>query len=189
MSIAPSRAASPEAVRKLVEACRRGLRMEVTYASMNNPSGEERIIAPHPIVSSGRRWHVRAFCEKNRDYRDFIIGRFLSISDDCGSRLNDPAEDADWHQEITLRLIPHPKLNAAQKCLIQHERGMTNGGLLVTTRKATATYLMQLIQVPTEPVDDPVAAPVVLEDLEAIKGMGFGRKTPAPARPLRSSTQ
>ncbi|MEH6628620.1 MAG: WYL domain-containing protein [Motiliproteus sp.] len=174
---APSRITSPSIVRKLVEACRRGLRLEITYASMNNAEGEERIIAPHAIVSSGYRWHMRAYCEKNRDYRDFIIGRVLEISDFMGSRVDNPIEDQLWQEFIELRLVPHPDLSEPQKQLIERERGMTDGQLLVTTRKATAIYMLQLLQVPTEKSDNPMATPMVLENLPEIDALKFGKKT------------
>ncbi len=171
---AQARSADPAIVRKLVEACRRGLRLEITYASMNNAAGEERIIAPHAIVNSGFRWHMRAYCEKNRNYRDFIIGRVLEISDFMGPRIDDPQDDAHWHEYIELRLVPHPGLSAAQQGLIARERGLTDGVLRMTTRKATAIYLLQLHQVPTDPSDNPAATPLVLENGHEIRELLFG---------------
>ncbi len=171
----PGRVISPSIVRKLVEACRQGYRLEITYASMNNAAGEERIIAPHAIVSSGYRWHVRAYCEKHREYRDFIIARVLAISDFMGSRIDDPEEDSLWHEWIELRLIPHPDLSAAQQALIEHERGMSDGVLCISTRKATAIYMLQLLQVPTAKTDTPNATPLVLENLDDIEALQFGR--------------
>lgn len=171
----PARVTSPNIVRKLVEACRQGYRLEITYASMNNAVGEERIIAPHSIVSSGYRWHVRAYCEKHRAYRDFIIGRVLEISDFMGPRIDNPEQDRQWHEFIELRLVPHPDLTADQKVLIEHERGMTDGALCITTRKATAIYMLQLLQVPTETSVNPIATPVVLSNFDEIAELQFGR--------------
>src|SRR5690606_3274743 len=71
----PIRNVKPEVIRALVTAARTGRRVEVDYVSLQNPSREGRIIAPHTLVYAGSRWHVRAFCEKNSDFRDFEIGR------------------------------------------------------------------------------------------------------------------
>jgi predicted DNA-binding transcriptional regulator YafY len=55
----------------LLKACREGLRLETEYVSLNTPNVEVRLIAPHTLVYTGMRWHVRAYCEKNGQYRDF----------------------------------------------------------------------------------------------------------------------
>ncbi|MCW8887075.1 MAG: hypothetical protein OQK12_17755, partial [Motiliproteus sp.] len=76
----------------------------------------------------------------------------------------------------TLRLIPHPELSPEQQQLVAMERCMKDGVLEVTTRKATAIYMLQLLQVPTDKTDHAKANPVVLENLEAIADLRFGRK-------------
>ena len=40
-----------------------------------HPNVEIRLIAPHTLVYTGMRWHVRAYCEKNGQYRDFVLSR------------------------------------------------------------------------------------------------------------------
>jgi hypothetical protein len=81
----------PEIVPQLVSACARSLRLEIQYSSMKTPKGEERVIAPNKLVNSGFRWHVPAYCEKSRYYRDFVLGRILIILGELGERLG-PAE-------------------------------------------------------------------------------------------------
>ena len=66
----------PEALRPLLKACREGLRLECEYVSFTTPDRETRLIAPHTLIFTGMRWHVRAYCEKSRDYRDFVLSRF-----------------------------------------------------------------------------------------------------------------
>lgn len=75
----PDRSVRPEVLRPLLKACRDGLRLECEYVSFTTPDGETRLIAPHTLVYTGMRWHVRAYCEKNRDYRDFVLSRFRGI--------------------------------------------------------------------------------------------------------------
>lgn len=165
----PKRDISPSIVRKVIEACRNGLRLEIKYGSMRCPEGEERVIAPHSIVSSGYRWHARAFCEKNRDYRDFILGRFFEVSDELGSALNDPKDDLDWHNEIKVELIPNPQLSKAQQLLIARERGFKDGKQVLCSRKATLNYLLQFMQIPKTATKAYKANPVVLRDEHVIK--------------------
>lgn len=169
----PQRNVEPLIIRKVIEACRRGQRIEVNYGSMSTPEGEERIIAPHSIVSSGYRWHTRAYCEKNRDYRDFLLGRIFDVTDNLGPAINDSEEDLDWHTYITLELTPHPELTPKQQKLIAVERGFENNIQIITTRRATANYLLQYMQVPRERSPNSSANPVVLKNPEVIKKLGF----------------
>jgi len=170
---APRRLANPDIVRRVVNACRKGLRLEITYGSMSTPEGEERIIAPHSIVSSGYRWHTRAFCEKDKIYKDFLLGRILSISDELGRNINDPKEDEDWHNDITLELIPNPHLSEAQQNLVRYERCFDGPSLKLVTRRATATYLLQMLQIPADESDNYRENPVVLKGCSEIARLKF----------------
>lgn len=75
----PDRSVKPEVLRPLLKACREGLRLDCHYVSLTDPEAEPRLIAPHTLVYTGMRWHVRAYCEKNRDYRDFVLSRFRGL--------------------------------------------------------------------------------------------------------------
>jgi predicted DNA-binding transcriptional regulator YafY len=145
----------------------------MTYASLSSPEGEERVIAPHAVVFTGYRWHVRAYCEKNRDYRDFLLGRVLEITGELGSALENSKNDSKWHTEITLSLVPHPKLNRLQQELIRRERCFEGEVLELKTREATAIYLLHMLQVPTYQSDNERANPLVLSDLSVIDALKF----------------
>ncbi|MEH6396798.1 MAG: WYL domain-containing protein [Pseudoalteromonas sp.] len=67
---------APKKVRGVLQALNSQLRVDVGYASVSSPDFEARIISPHNLVFDGMRWHVRAYCEKNRDFRDFVLTRF-----------------------------------------------------------------------------------------------------------------
>lgn len=71
----PDRSIKAEILRPLLKACREHLRLDIDYVSLNSPKPEGRTIAPHTLVYTGMRWHVRAYCEKNREYRDFVLSR------------------------------------------------------------------------------------------------------------------
>ena len=75
----PVRDVKPDVLRPIMQAARQQKRLEVDYVSLNHPDREGRIIVPHTLVYSGLRWHVRAWCEKNAGYRDFVLSRFRSI--------------------------------------------------------------------------------------------------------------
>jgi hypothetical protein len=165
----PNRLVKPKIVRQLVRACERGQRLEIQYASMSTPKGEERVIAPHTLVNSGFRWHVRAYCEKSRDYRDFILDRILEVTDELGDRLEPAEHDTSWFETIDLQLIPNPELSEDQQELIRNEHCYGKDRRTITTKKATAHYLLQLLQVPTHRNRPAKEHPLILENLDQLK--------------------
>ncbi|MBP5090505.1 WYL domain-containing protein, partial [Pseudomonas chlororaphis] len=65
---------------RLHQAMRSGLCVKMTYRSMSTPQPHERLIRPHSLIQAGPRWHLRAFCEKSGEFRDFNLGRISSAS-------------------------------------------------------------------------------------------------------------
>ncbi|MGM0782803.1 MAG: WYL domain-containing protein [Pseudomonadota bacterium] len=141
----PSRKVSPQVVREIVKAARDGQRLEVTYASFTSPGGEERIIVPHTLVLAAGRWHVRAFCEKHRNYRDFVLSRFRGVPEPCGDMLGDHgiAEDSAWHTLVEVRLIPDRRLPSEEQALIAADYGMTDGELTLACRGPLVLYALR----------------------------------------------
>ena len=143
----PKRTISPTILRPIINACREKLRLEITYCSMTSPDGEERIILPHSIIFSGVRWHVRAYCEKHRDYRDFVINRIKSIDDEMGQTIVADINDTLWHQKVTIEIMPNPHLSHAQQALIARDYDMQNNVLTLTERAVLTRYTLDHLQV------------------------------------------
>ena len=143
----PNRNISPDILRPLIKCCREKLRLEITYCSMTSPEGEERIISPHSLVFSGVRWHVRAYCEKHRDYRDFVINRITSVDDEMGKAIEDDKNDTLWHQKIDVDICPNPNRSKAQQALIARDYNMKDGLLTLTERISLTRYALNQLQV------------------------------------------
>ncbi len=141
----PARAIDPTVMRAVVRAISRGSRLEVEYMSMNSTEPESRIIAPHSLVETPLRWHVRAYCEKNRAYRDFVLSRFIGEPEILGASPNPREDDADWNTEINLVLQANPTLNNHQKSLIEQDYGMTDGELIIPSRLSQINYLIDTL--------------------------------------------
>ncbi len=150
---APSRSISSEILRPLIKSCREKLRLEITYCSMTTPEGEERIISPHSLVFSGLRWHVRAYCEKHRDYRDFVINRISSVDEEMGEAIEDDQNDLLWHQKIEIEVCPNPNLTTAQQALIARDYNMDNGVLTLLERVSIVQYALDQLHVYCGEVD------------------------------------
>lgn len=169
----PHRAVLPEVLRKVVQATQTRSRLEVVYRSLSSPQGEERIIAPHTLVYSGQRWHVRAWCEKHRAFRDFVLTRMASGAELLGDALEDadPALDANWQKQVLVRLGPNPGLTPGQQRLVALDYGMDDDQeLKVPVRCALTHYLLQSLNVvwgsrQLSPLEQPLVV-VNLDDLQ-----------------------
>lgn len=157
-------------MRPLVQAIRQHERLEVDYGAVSNPDNGGRIIVPIRFVNTGRRWHLRAWCEKARDYRDFVLSRFHGIPSVEGKTLGDLPSDIAWHTELTLRIKPDPRLSEAQQAALIHDYGMHNGELQLPTRAALAHYLLHELQINIKMLDgNPAAQQLILVNQEEIK--------------------
>jgi predicted DNA-binding transcriptional regulator YafY len=134
------RRVEPRTLQAILVAIERSEALEVNYQSLTKT--EVRLIAPHSLAFDGQRWHARCWCEKNKDFRDFVLTRILSLGT---SRLStsSPSDDMEWISRVTLKISAHPDLNAAQRAAIEHDYGMTDGCLRVETRVAFAFYLIK----------------------------------------------
>lgn len=166
----PPRTVPPELMRPLLRAIRQQRRVEVDYVSVSNPSRDGRIIVPHTFVSTGLRWHLRAYCEKSQGYRDFVLSRFRGIPELLDRSAFSSAGDDAWNTEVCLRLQPDPRLNAAKKDALIHDYAMHSGELQLRTRAALAHYLLLEMQVNIKMLDgNPEAQQLVLVNLDEIK--------------------
>jgi len=166
----PARDLRPKVLRPVLQACREQKRVEIEYASLANPEPEFRVIQPHTVVHTGYRWHVRAWCEKNGDFRDFVLSRIsdrpeLVLPGDRG------AEDDDaWCVRVGVLLTPDPRLNKAQRALIARDYGMVRQQLRIETRGALVSYVLQQLRVdlPAER-RSPEAQQIVVDNLDDIR--------------------
>lgn len=143
----PARHITPIFMRPIVKALREGRRLEVDYSSITNPSDDGRIIVPHHLVKTTLRWHVRAWCEKNEDYRDFVLSRFRGTPELLGKSDKTAAEDAGWQTKVQVKLAPDSRFTQPQREVIEREYGMRNGFLCVTTRGCLVHYLLQALNI------------------------------------------
>jgi len=167
----PSRVVSPKVVRQLVGAAREAQRLEVTYASFTSPAGEERIIVPHTLVFAAGRWHVRAFCEKHRDYRDFVLSRFRGVPEACGEMLGKHgiAEDFAWHTRVAVRLIPDRRLPLQERELIAADYAMQEGELALSCRGPLVLYALRELGINPHHVEtEPRAQQVEIANRQAL---------------------
>jgi predicted DNA-binding transcriptional regulator YafY len=166
----PPRHISPAVMRGLVAAVKQQRRLEVDYVSLNNPSREGRIIAPHSFINTGSRWHLRAYCEKSQQFRDFVLSRFRGIPELLDKSRFHAQHDIAWNTKVTLVIQPDPRLEPAKRQVIEQDYQMQNGHLHITTLGCMVNYLLRELQISTKTVDlTPEAQQCVIVNFSDIK--------------------
>jgi predicted DNA-binding transcriptional regulator YafY len=118
---------------------------------------------------------VRAWCEKNSEYRDFVLSRFRGIPDIMDESGHGVEEDTEWNTHVTVRIAPDPRLKKEQREVVEADYGMENGILEIATRARLVTYVLQLLHIePGNVADDPTAQQIVVENRNALAPWLFG---------------
>jgi predicted DNA-binding transcriptional regulator YafY len=164
-----ARDVSPAVLRPLIQAARQGRRVEVDYVSLQNPDREGRIIVPHTLVFTGFRWHVRAWCEKNQGFRDFVLSRFRGEADILDASPKRAEDDEAWQRHVDVVIQPDPRLAPEQREVVEVDYGMSAGELRLSTRATLASYLLKLFQLdPESRHDNPLAQQIVLANADEL---------------------
>ena len=127
---------SPQVLRPLVQAIREKKRVDISYTSLKDGIEVERIISPHTLVCTPLRWHVRAYCEHAKGYRDFVLSRIRGIPNIEAKRVMGKSHDAQWNTVLNVELKPDPRLHEAQASIIAHDYGMEGNTLKIPTNAA-----------------------------------------------------
>ncbi len=93
----------------LSRAISQGKATELAYMSLSSGQSTREFI-PHAIINNGQRWHVRGFCRKRREFRDFVCTRITAIHSNSTqvAAHEQQTADAEWNTLLHLKLVPHP---------------------------------------------------------------------------------
>ncbi|MBZ9610830.1 WYL domain-containing protein [Rheinheimera maricola] len=170
----PIRHVNPDILRALVQAAREGKKIDMGYMSLTSPDEESRIIAPHTLVCTHLRWHVRAYCEKNRDFRDFVLSRFRGINDIEGDADKKREDDERWNTIVNIILVPDSRLSDYQKAIIAEDYNMTDGKRVISVRSALVPYAVQALNLDLAKIEArPEAQQIMVANLDEVKRHAF----------------
>lgn len=148
--------------------------VKIGYASMTNPTHEDRTIFPHSIVHVGRRWHARAWCARRQEFRDFTLGRIGSASPVAEQATKTMEHDQAWSQIVMLELAAHRKLTAQQQQVVQDEYFNGAAERQLSVRACLTQYVIQDLRAATNPERDvPPEFQIEVINAEQLKGMLF----------------
>lgn len=144
---APLRNLNPEQVRPILKAIREKLAIDIGYISLSSPDYLDRIIEPHALIFDGLRWHVRAYCYKNQDFRDFSLSRFNGQVEFEGKATFSEDKDERWKTFIDVVIQPDPRLTVKQQTIIAKDFQMIKGTKTISTRAALVNYLLLRLRI------------------------------------------
>lgn len=154
----PGRIVSPPALAAVTKAIRDRQDLDLKYQSLRRSSLTRRWIAPHALAYDGVRWHIRAWCHEERQFRDFVLTR---VQDVYGSRTSevDPTSDLQWTTPAMIILRPRSGLSRRQHEAVSAEYGMKRGMLRIQTREALVFYFarqLRLLESSDHPGEQPL---------------------------------
>ncbi len=143
----PNRTGKPEVQRMVLQAFLNSKKMRLKYYSVDSGKAKLREIVPSGFGNDGYRWHVRAWCCENEDYRDFVLGRISLVKEmsEIGSELSG---DDEWAAMEVVRFRPNSKLSDNARRAIELDYGIRRNGVLkVEVRSAMKYYLLAHMRV------------------------------------------
>lgn len=141
-----------------------------TYRSMGNPEPHIRTLSPHSLVKVGRRWHVRAYSRENEGFRDYALGRIVSLIPREEPADYGAEDDTGWMTMVKVRLLAHPLLSPEQQEVIRFEYLNGTAARVDTCRGALVPYFIQDVRAATSPdMQQPPDYQLAVENIEEIR--------------------
>jgi hypothetical protein len=141
----PLRPVDREIERLVLRAILLGAKLKMVYGSLGEGGLEPREASPTGLGHDGFRWHFRAWCYRNAEYRDFVLGRVKSAgmveSEDEGEDL---PPDKAWTKRVVVRAKLNPELPEEKQEALREDFALNRNGVLEwPVREALAHYAKQ----------------------------------------------
>lgn len=135
----PRRSPAPEVARDVSRAAFGRDSVEIRYWSVHSGTASWRRIGPRAFADDGLRWHVRAWCYRREEFRDFVLTRIQGVRNrmPCEARAE---VDGAWNRRITLIIRPNPTLPENRKKALSLDYGMVRNRLRLSVREALLVY-------------------------------------------------
>lgn len=160
----PSRLVNVQVLRHLIKSIEKRESLNVHYQSMNQerPGPTWRWIVPHALAHDGLRWHVRAYCEESKKFKDFVLSRCLESGESSATEIK-AGQDKYWNEYFSVVLVPNPVLSPSQQEVVAQDYCMEYGQIAVPVRKALLYYFNKRLRLDVGKVlDQPKETPVVV---------------------------
>lgn len=150
-------------------------KIKIQYQSLTHTEPHERIVSPHTLVFSGYRWHLRAYSDHHKQYRDFVLARIKGTPVLLNEIGMSESEDIDWHTEVPILIGVHPNLPENHKQVIAEDYGMTDNQIVVNIKGALVNYFLKLMHLePSREHPDPKVQQIVVVNKDVVKPWVWG---------------
>lgn len=134
-------------LRRILKMIREKRAVKIRYQPLTRTEASQRWIAPHALAFSGRRWHVRAYCFESSGFRDFVLTRIMDATESKQVVIETDETkfsslDTDWHNPISVKIVPCRSLSDDQQRVIAKDYGMDIRGKTVSVRQALLLYFV-----------------------------------------------
>lgn len=138
----PVRQCPPFVMRQLYQAIEQRQKIEIDYVSMSSGFRQNQWIAPANFASDGERLHVRAWSFQHQEWRDYLPVRMSPESSFSIAPIGQELpRDADWEEQVEIRLRPLSGLSDEQKAAVRLEYGFTQDVLIFQIRRSLEFYI------------------------------------------------
>ena len=137
----PARRAEKEVAQAVVRSILAGSALRIRYASLHSDTFRWRWITPHALGHDGYRWHARAYCHDEREFRDFVLGR-IAATGETGPGAAKAADDKDWSATIEKEVTVDSGLGAAQRRALELDFLLAAGRFKITSSPALMIYAL-----------------------------------------------
>lgn len=140
----PLRPVDREIERLVLRAVLLGAKLKMVYGSLGEGGLEPREVSPTGLGHDGFRWHFRAWCQRNGDYRDFVLGRVKSAEFVEASEGQELPQDKAWTKRVVVRAKLNPELPAERQDVLREDFSLNRNGVLEwPVREALEHYARQ----------------------------------------------
>jgi len=161
----PRRSPNPAVARELTQAAFLGESVEIHYWSVSSGTASWRRISPQAFADDGLRWHVRAWCHRRCEFRDFNLNRVHGVRNREPGGTPDTIDHA-WQRKVILKIRPNPALPSNQRESLAMDYGMERGWLKLAVREALIVYSARRLGFVEDPEGDDLPMLNELKQLE-----------------------
>lgn len=142
--IMPLKEVDPKISRYMMVAIRQKRVLSMTYQSKSSDEPEKREIYPHAFGHDGVRYHVRAWCPKNEEYRDFSLLRVTDIKWPEKPVEEELPVDKDWEEFTEVRVKVNKAVSEGTRRALMEDYGLTaeDEDIIIKCRKAMKGYVL-----------------------------------------------
>lgn len=129
----------------ITQAIHRRKAVRIAYRSFSS-GATEREIVPFALAHSGLRWHVRGYCRRRNEFRDFVLTRIEAselIEHSSPEDHETPAIDIQWSRILELELVPHPNVKDPELIALDYGMDPQDKVLRIQVRAALAGYFLR----------------------------------------------